>query len=376
MMRVLAHTLLIIGCFTDFSKAQAEVLKIGVRADTPPFASIDYTSGAYEGFFYTVCTLAVKRAGYQLEEVPVTAEERNAFLKTGTGSLDLLCDPTTITLRRMENFAIAKSNGEAADQPAAPHLSYSQIVFVANGGFVEVTSASDTVWQDAVRTTAEGLATRQSMACEEFFKLAEANRPDQIGTQAQTQEENGINGRETPQKTDEPYIVFRFKPEAPPTFAWVLGYVVGSTIGEKVFEFEQENVLAVSCRFPSHFEAAKAFCSGKMHRYYGDIDIIRASIAGYQDMTGEPCEAVVAAVDERTYEPYAFVISSRVPEFKERFVCAIYSMFQDETMDNLFEGYFSEDKSRRLETLFWINSIPPGRRDADISAPFVCGPPK
>lgn len=359
MARVLAYTFAILGCLTMLSDLKAEVLKIGVRADTPPFVSIDQKSGAFEGFFYTVCTLAVTRAGYQFKELPLTAQQRNALLESGTSDLDLLCDPTTINLHRMENFAIAKSKSDDV-----PHLTYSQIIFVANGGFVNVKSASDAAWQDAVKMTAEGLKDKQPPTCDEFFKSAEANLAAQDDRSSASP------------KNNKPFIVFRFEPEAPPTSTWLLGYVVGSTIGEKVFEFKEDNVHPFACTFPSHFDAAKAFCSGKVHRYYGDIDIIRASIAEYRDMTGAPCEADVAASAKRTYEPYAFVISSRVPEFKERFVCAIYSMFQDKTMDILFEGYFPEGKTERLDTLFWINSIPSGSRSANIPAPFVCGTPK
>ena len=62
------------------------------------------------------------------------------------------------------------------------------------------------------------------------------------------------------------------------------------------------------------------------------------------------------------YEPYAFVISSRThPGLPEKIDLALYSMFQDGTIERLFAGHFPDTKmSDFLNTLFRINSIPAG----------------
>ena len=62
------------------------------------------------------------------------------------------------------------------------------------------------------------------------------------------------------------------------------------------------------------------------------------------------------------YEPYAFVISSRThPGLPEKVDLALYSMFQDGTIERLFAGHFPDTKmSDFLNTLFRINSIPAG----------------
>ena len=59
----------------------------------------------------------------------------------------------------------------------------------------------------------------------------------------------------------------------------IFGYVTGSTIRERIFEYKPPNVDPVACEFDLHEEAAAAFCGMKIDRYYGDLDIIRASIA-------------------------------------------------------------------------------------------------
>ena len=315
------------------------------------------------------------RAGYQFIERPVSAEQRNAFLTNGAGGYDLLCDPTTITLSRMENFANVDT--ENPGSAAAPHLDFSQIVFVANGGYVTVKGASGDIWQQGVEEAAKNQEPADVRACSDLFSYADAFKKEHEAAQSEGANDPSNSVGEDPKPQKAPFIVFRYKrptPETPPTSVKVLGYVVGSTIGEKVYQFRQDFSLPVPCTLPSHIEAAKAFCSGKLYRYYGDIDIIRASIKNYTDATGQPCEAVYAPQTELTYEPYAFVVSARRSAFRERFSCALYSMFEDGTMDQLFKGQFTAQKSARLDTLFWINSIPAGRRnEGDLGPPEVCG---
>ena len=115
-----------------------------MREDTPPFVSIDASSGAYIGYFPEVCTEAVTRAGFQFTQTSVSAKDRNNFLKSGLGGYDLLCDPTTVTLSRMNTFARMRNRitssvgggkpieGETIEAVA---LGFSQIIFVANGAY-------------------------------------------------------------------------------------------------------------------------------------------------------------------------------------------------------------------------------------------------
>lgn len=107
----------------DVSSAtqRAEEVTIGVRDDARPFIWWDPDTKEYLGFFWDVCTEAVQRAGYRFHEVKVEAGKRADFLITGAGDFDLLCDPTTITLKRMQNFAY---DGRAPALSSRPSFSW------------------------------------------------------------------------------------------------------------------------------------------------------------------------------------------------------------------------------------------------------------
>ena len=107
--------------------ASLSLVLMGVRVDAKPFAWQDPASGSFLGFLVDLCTDAVTRAGYPFEQVPITAAERIEVLKGDRGDIDVLCDPTTITLSRMRAFAGLKPPGSVA---------FSPIVFVANGTYM------------------------------------------------------------------------------------------------------------------------------------------------------------------------------------------------------------------------------------------------
>jgi hypothetical protein len=165
----------------------------------------------------------------------------------------------------------------------------------------------------------------------------------------------------------------------------IWGYVEGSTIGDAITDaISQVGDRQIVCPvpFPSHEDAAKKFCEGKIFRYFGDVELIRAAIANYFNENGKKCPADQSAANEGTYEPYAFVLSSsRHPEFPERFTRALYTMFEDQTIDRLYGSKFpGSRKSEYLATLFRINSIPRGSWQAPTFKPLAseetnCPPP-
>lgn len=80
------------------------VLKIGFRADAPPF-SYKSQIGEAAGYTVSLCRAVaaqikqqLKRDKLSVEYVPVTAENR--FQAVKDGKIDLLCGPTTVTLSR------------------------------------------------------------------------------------------------------------------------------------------------------------------------------------------------------------------------------------------------------------------------------------
>jgi hypothetical protein len=354
-------------------------IRIGVRVDTPPFVSIDPDSRAFVGYFYDVCTTAVTRAGYQFTQEPVDATARNAFLTSGDGRFDLLCDPTTITLARIANFSqlgpeteAGSGTGGAAVKPT--ELDFSQIVFVANGAYAERPErpiSRDETWSyqtvefaKAQTETPEGGA--EVASCADLFAEIEAfgGRPEDMGTE----------GPETRAWRLRDHIALRLRQPEQTTRAEIRGFVFGSTTREAATrQMADQGVLA--CWLPSHLEAARVFCEGRLDRYYGDLDVVRASIQRHVDRTGRPCPFEDPDQASFTYEPYAFVISDRLAGFPERFRCAIYSMFQDGTMENLYSGHFGEEKEMTnfVSALFEVNGIPAGGGQYDAGATELCG---
>jgi hypothetical protein len=354
--------------------ARAETLdsgeiRIGVREDARPFIWRDQDTKGYLGFFWDICTEAVQRAGYHFSEEGVDAKKRAAFLKTGDGDYDLLCDPTTITLKRMQNFAY---NGQA------PYLAFSPIVFVANGSYVK--AHLDPRSSEAAGDLPKDAPPKPT--CMDVFNWLKQAK----GEDPKTRRWSSVPANQaTPPSTTQPAATagngllgwleqkFDFTLQQPTkentekkrTFE-IWGYVKGSTIGDTLktnaAHLTQDNWMICPREIDSHSEAADEFCNGRLARYFGDVDIIKAALADYGERTGTRCAADTTPTTEGTYEPYAIVVSSRrFPDFPERITLALYGMFEDGTVERLFSGHFpGTQKSQHLATLFRINSIPAG----------------
>lgn len=310
--------------------------EIGIagRKDARPFVWQDDGTGQLLGFLWDICTRATQRAGYSFRPIPIESSEKDDFLASGAGNYDLLCDPTTITLYRMKNFM---------ERIEVSHLVFSPIVFVANGSYARHDNL-----QKAQPGWGELSATKAKEAdCSKLSKQAADGIP--------------IAG------TSKRWITMVPDDEKVRIEIW--GYVKGATIGAKL---ERDKALdAVTpdgshpliCLqpFASHKEAAEAFCTNRLARYFGDADIIKATIKARSERPGGSCKSGVSFAADGTYEPYALVTSSRnCPEFPKRFAYALYEMFADGTVDRLFVGHFGAGKSDYVRTLFQINSVPRG----------------
>lgn len=324
--------------------AVAAEIVVAVRDDAAPFISHDKEKGGYAtGFLWDVCTEAVSRAGYTFEVEVISADERRRFIRVGKPTrYDLLCDPTTINLSRLKAFT-AKG--------AAQHLSFSPIVFVANGSYAIADFREDSAIKGRGKLDED--LTPLSDPCPDVISRSMVKDLDR-----QTDQTAGaLPG-------------FRFIPDddsKEKTFE-IWGYVEGSTIGEILVQekakapLQGDNRVICPRELPSHTAAAREFCERRLQRYYGDVDIVRAEIAAYVLRTKNKCEHKIGRPNG-TYEPYAFVMSSiNQPDFPELFTLALYSMFNDGTMEGLFAAHFPDkDKSPHLATLFRINRIPSGQ---------------
>lgn len=309
-------------------------ITIGAREDARPFVWRDSDTGEYLGFLWDICAKAAQRAGYSFHAAPLRASDKEEFLNHGTRNYDLLCDPTTITLYRMNNFI---------ERTGLSHLSFSPIVFVASVVYASHSSTDDRPgWGDT------SASQQHPKRCEELLKQAEA------GTVAPR-----LN----------PWITMIPPSDKGKIRFEIWGYVKGSTIGAAL---ERDNSLkeigSVDDRplvclkdFASHEEAADWFCTARIARYFGDAEIVKATIKSRSERSGGACASGVNYSTDLTYEPYAYVTSSRnVPDFPKKFDHALYEMFADGTVERLFTGHFSSGKSEYLKTLFQINSIPRG----------------
>ena len=85
---------------------EASGVRLGVRIDARPFV-FAREDGSYGGFLYDLCRSALAHAGVAagaIELVPVEAGTRFDRMDDAEAPLDLLCDPTTITMERASRW--------------------------------------------------------------------------------------------------------------------------------------------------------------------------------------------------------------------------------------------------------------------------------
>ncbi|MGO8047890.1 substrate-binding periplasmic protein [Rhizobium johnstonii] len=311
-------------------------LTVAVRNDARPFIWKDEDTNQYLGFFWDVCRMAIERAGFQMgDEIALDADQRRDFLNNGVAAIDLLCDPTTLTLKRMKNFT---------EVPRLRALTFSPIVFMANGSFI--TQNFNKVGHGGWGPLPPGV---DGNICDVLLARA--------GT-AILPKKDDIEG--------EKHWITMF--DRPKTNFEIWGFLDGSTIGDElrrelaVQSIDQKGRPTICLKdFTSHTEAAIWFCEGRLARYFGDTEIVRASIEARIEIPGSNCVSQPQYSADGTYEPYAFVLSSeRFPEFPKEFSYALYEMFSDGTMERLYMGHFKKAKSDSLRTLFQINAVPKG----------------
>ncbi len=298
------------------------VIRMGVRVDARPFAWHDPANDSYLGFLVDLCTDAVARANYPFEQVPITAADRIEVLAGKRRDIDLLCDPTTINLARMDAFA-------ALDPPE--YLAFSPIVFVANGAYVVNQADSSGTLTPADPSTCLGPAATAPAA------LMDGG--------------SGAAAASTPETT---YLG--------------AGFVLGTTIAAELVDAVRtgqlqpaagESVCPVAQ--PSHVEGIAAFCEGRLRYYFGDLDIVHATVGAWREATGRPC-TFAPAPRAISYEPYALVVSARTPGFRPEFVKALYEVFSTGTAEDRFAGHFEGlGMSPFLRTLFRVNRVPAGQ---------------
>ncbi len=302
---------------------------IGIREDAPPFAWKDEDTLAFRGYLKDLCVEATMRAGFHVTPIGVTAKQRAAIIDGDPGlatadgvvTLDLLCDPTTISLARLQKLI----------QSGDERLTFSPILFVANGSYV--------MRQDFAPT--EEIAKANSDGEAEFDERTGAVRhPGDCACW------KGIDETSCAATAD----YFRA--------AYVTGTTARFNIHEAVRRDRLGLVGAKVCpvEMPTHAAVVEALCAGDAQYAFGDTDIAQF----YAKQGACPIKPADLPL---SYEPYALLVSDHTPGFRPRFIAALYEMFADQTVLGRFGTYFPGlTKSSALGILFRINSIP-GMRD-------------
>jgi ABC-type amino acid transport substrate-binding protein len=319
----------LVFALASFAAAAADksTIVMGVRIDAPPFAWRDDLNDSYLGYLVDICVDAAARANYPVVQVPIDATQRLTFFRGKRPDIDLLCDPTTITLGRMGDFA-------ALD--AKLGLEFTPIVFVANGGYVENPVAAATPASGGGCVAGPAAATQ-----------AKAKPSEVVGTTELPSDAGDV----------------------------AAGFVTGTTGQQVLADAIRRRALKLDAakavcpvEFRTHWDAARAFCAGKLRYYFGDQDILRSVIAMIR--SSETCD-VAADLPPRplSYEPYALVVTARTPGFRQDFVKALYEVFHHRTAAARFATNFpGRAMSPPLEALFSINQIPQGENPVAVAA--------
>jgi polar amino acid transport system substrate-binding protein/glutamate/aspartate transport system substrate-binding protein len=223
-MRTLALAAVLAGLAVPTTAAEREVA-VAFRTDAPPFSVAE--DGTYRGFIAALCEAAVSRAGYSISERTEIAPTDRQSLRE-EGGIDLVCDPTTVTVAR------------------ARRTDFSPIVFIANSGFLR--SPEPKPLSDSAIDTHEACRTLR------------AENPDRVLLGAVMVA--GTTARAT-------YELARAKGHA------------ADTMEHLVCPIEVAN----------HDAGIAAFCDGAATYYFGDLDILHAAVARHGDCPARETDA-------------------------------------------------------------------------------------
>ncbi len=243
--------------------AMADVLKVGVRPDAPPFsARSDALSNVgvassigplgargYGGFVVRICDavlLEMQRedASLVVEAVEVSTATRFEVLEAG--GIDILCDPATITVDRL-----------ARNLNVSPPIYLSGISFVSQSPSVYLDTYCGVIVGLVGDTTSSSRGIGAILAAGEFGRFSKAIRLALGGGQS------SMDGLPRCDRARRPVV--------------------------KIYD--------------SHTALAEDFCGGNVIYYVGDIEIVIRSVGKYQD-----CDFLSA---DKTFSDERYGIFSR-----------------------------------------------------------------
>lgn len=362
-------------------------LRVGVRSDAKPFV---YSETAHlaptgseripsdtDGFLFQLCKRildsAALEAGFQYDFVPISAGARLGAMGD-TGTMHMLCDPFTMTRERAGQFH------------------FTPVVFVSGGSFLHWERSGDGNDNDA-RAYRWGLERTEALLKSDtailssggiaVSKLLDAPRDD--GTRQRLRDDviEGLEHQTEVIRCDDPAH------RDGQIRSIRVGLVEGSTAAQIV-----NNALAVQSplainrakhetvcyeTFENHRSGIEELCkTDRVDRppltyYFGDRDIIVSNLDALQnpadDSVQPRCLRVRAARQFYSVEPYAFPISTRVPDHQILAIRKALLDFASTSVGNgrtqrtgmfaLFQEHFSgKVPSEMLRAVFSLLVVP------------------
>lgn len=328
-------------------QAAGDRIRIGVRTDAMPYVWRDGDSDAYRGYLWDVCTSLAVRAGFDFDAEELTPQLRQQLLAGSESDVDLLCDPTTMTLTRVETLDLL-----AREHPGEGRLSFSPIYHIANSSYIERSSRAE----KPDGAAAEAAGCPMAVVPEAAATKEEAPEPWlHLWLAPPAERPAAETAGDAPSEATAP--------------TW--GAVVGTTSADRLARLPEITASADQeshCGpfVANHARAADLFCAGVWTRYYGDEELIKAAVAALP----QPCGYEIAPDNQRSYEPYAFVVSTRrIPDLDHRITAALYGMATDCSLVQKLRAHFPDASiSPSLEILLKILKLPAGQRVCDPDA--------
>jgi hypothetical protein len=340
------------------------VVYLGVRTNAEPFS---YKAGkgqedvglAYRGYSVDMCYQILEAAGYQVEFVRVTVQDRFQLIRKeapGDGNwtntdkrhpvVDVLCEPTTLRFNR----SIEKSKGI-----------FSPIIFATGVSSIMRSShapyASDTYFAYVEGTTAGFVADK---ACtSDMFALYDEQQPSRTDCEPDVKPiyESFRDGRMLYVKNCDPTTVR------------------ASSVNHKDADGDSTARYYV-CAFENHDDAIEWFCKFSDDSlnarivYFGDQEIIRAKLASARAKGRCPEKGIEEQSTSYTYEPYALLMSNTDPELVQVVQRGVYDFFSHRSKaTGLFSTYFpGAEMSQVLAYLFLLNAV---EREEYFQVPYL-----
>jgi ABC-type amino acid transport substrate-binding protein len=386
---------------------QAAELKLGLRADAPPFshrkrgiaagtpddpnALVEVNASDYSGYMVDICkrvAASMPRSGdgaMTVKWYEVTSENR--FDKLNAGAIDVLCDPTTLTAERLrkENVMASQpvylSGVGIASNPALDEVW--NFYWPCRGALIGVVKGSTAADGGIERIREARGFSATAMSVLNAYPLAKAGRPTELtphhlGRLGQCGDEAPDAAPQTPtadtQKADAASAAEEGKKvaaqtstqadapiETPKAETQPENAVVdanASKVGAKgaVGAPAKRKAKPLIREFATHEDLAAAFCAGQVYSYVGDVEIVSRML-----LLQNRCAFAISpkTFSEERYAIFAHVSSQYSPQdalavsFLRQLSIEVHRGRKSVLVDAFEENFGGADVSPTLDVFMW-----------------------